>query len=189
MPIPMLPRQHPPAFPGAHKSSKLKLFWSLPSRTNESVCAALAAGAPVPAVSSMFEFAQLAPGVLAIITQQDQQYLTSPPVTAASPATPQGAFCLPSPSMQFALKGLTCQAWKCLASPSPYATMQQLEYYRSWQQHEVKWPHSSEDLSICSISYGNTMCFMLPNLSLHGKARCTPQSAHPSAAKHLISLV
>ena len=120
------------SFPwGPLKLSKPKLFPLLCSRSNESVCAALAAGAPVPAVSGMFEFAQLAPGVLAVITQQDQQYLTSPPVTAASPATPQGAFCLPSPSMRFALKGLTCQAWKCLASPSPYATMQQLEYYRS----------------------------------------------------------
>ena len=97
---------------GPLRSSNPKLFLFLPSRTYESVCAALAAGAPVPAVSGMVEFAQLAPGVLAIITQQDQQYLTSPPVTAASPATPQGALCFPSLSMQIALKGLTCQAWE-----------------------------------------------------------------------------
>ena len=54
------------------------------------MCAALAPGTPLPAIPSNFEFAQLAPGVLAIISQMDQQYLIAPPVTEASPATPQG---------------------------------------------------------------------------------------------------
>ena len=50
--------------------------------------AALAAGTPIPAVGTNFQFAQLAPGVLAIIRQGDGPYLTAPPVTAASPAAP-----------------------------------------------------------------------------------------------------
>lgn len=52
--------------------------------------AALAPGTPLPPIPSNFEFAQLAPGVLAIVSQVDQQYLMSPPVMEASPATPQG---------------------------------------------------------------------------------------------------
>ena len=59
-------------------------------RLTANLCAALAPGTPLAPVPSNFEFAQLAPGVLAIVSQMDQQYLTSPPVTEASPATPQG---------------------------------------------------------------------------------------------------
>ena len=50
--------------------------------------AALAAGTPIPALGTNFQFAQLAPGVLAITRQGDGPYLTAPPVTAASPVPP-----------------------------------------------------------------------------------------------------